>query len=354
MSRMPPTLAMTILDEVPRLNSDQARERAFNAIGRIGKSDRRLYEVVLPYCSADDSELRTSAAFALDAIADHSNESVLQFAKLLNDSTPNVKFHALYALDRRSELIDPVIPDLIKLLDDDSAIFYSISSCGGIWEELRGRVARVLGKLGPRATAALPRLRTLTGRKSNKNVRVWSAMAICKISREPQPAMLKLLGRLLLDDSKHEFVQNEAAEAIAELGPIAFPLLDSLERAKRHKSAVIRCELVDAFFAVDPDTAVSRCLSLMRNREELVVEDVIRNFGERGISDPRVIVEYIRVLRSRSEDSFSSQKYHAVVALGKLGPAAKRAVPALEKLAQNQNLDESLKADIAAALEKIR
>ena len=73
---------------------------------------------------------------------------------------------------------------------------------------------------------------------------------------------------MILDDMEDEFVVNDAPDAITQLGLFARPLLDSLERAKKHKSALIRLGLVDAFFAVEPDSAVTRCLPLMEDEDE--------------------------------------------------------------------------------------
>ena len=87
------------------------------------------------------------------------------------------------------------------------------------------------------------------------------------------------MGQLMLDDMESEWVHNDAPDAIAQLGPFARPLLDSLERAKKHKSAQIRWGLVDAFFAIDPDSAVTRCLPLIEDEDELVAETVIETLS---------------------------------------------------------------------------
>jgi HEAT repeat protein len=350
---LPSAASVSILLEVPVLKADRSRGQAFEAISRIGKPNPRAYEMILPYCSNDDVYLRSRAVSALNAVADESDESVSQFAKLLLDSDPMVKWTVLDALDKRHERIATVIPEVIKLLDDDSEVYIAVSNHFSLPEKLRGRVARLLARIGPKASDALAKLKMLTGREYDKNVRIWSATAVCKISDSPPKEALDLLGQLMLDDMKREFVQNDAPIAIAQLGTSARPLLDSLERAKKHKSAQIRWGLVDAFFAVDPDSAVSRCIPLMEDEDELVAETVIEAFSKRGISESRVIAAYVRALGNH-DGLFDQPANSAVDALAKIGPAAREAVPALQELAQDPNISDILKDAVAEALRLIR
>ena len=350
---LPSTASIPILQEVPALETDRARGQAFEAISRIGRPNPRACELILPYCSGNDVYLRSRAISALNAVADESDESVNRFAKLLLDSDPMVKWTVLDALDKRHERIASVIPEIIKLLDNDANVYIAISDHAAQPEKLRCRVARLLVKIGPKASNALAKLKQLTGPEYDKNVRIWSATAICTISQSPTQEALDLLGQLMLDDMESEWEQNDAPLAIAQLGPVARVLLGPLERAKKHKSAQIRWRLVDAFFAIDPDSAVSRCLPLMEDEDELVAEVVIEAFSERGISESRVIEAYIRAL-GNSDGSFDQPASSAVNALGKLGPAAREAVPALQSLARNPNISNILKDSIADALRRIR
>jgi hypothetical protein len=350
---LPPAAATSILKELPKLETDRTRAMALEAVSRIGNTDRRAYEMILPYCANDDVYLRSRAIAALDAVANDTEETVLKFGKLLQDPDPMVKWTVLDALDKRFKLIDPVIPEVIKLLDDDSDVYIAVSRDFMLPEKLRGRAARLLAKAGPDASDAIPKLKSLIGPDHHKNVRIWSATAICNISGSPPPEAMDLLGQLLLDDMDREFVQNDAPKAIAQLGPPAGRLIDSLERAKKHASAQIRWGLVDAFFAIAPDTAVSRSLPLMEDEDELVVKVVIEALSSRRISKPRVISAYARALRNH-DGLFDQPASAAVDALAKLGSDATAAVPALQSLAQDPSISDTLKEDVVAALESIR
>ena len=350
---LPSTSCEAILETVPSLKTN-ARGQAFEVVSRIGKPNPRAFDMIIPYCDDYfDVYARSRAISALSAVADDSYDSIRQFANLLLDSDPMVKWTVLEALDERHQRIADVLPEVIKLLDDDSDVYVAISNHFSRPEKLRGRVARLLAKIGPKASDALAKLKVLTGPEYDKNVRIWSATAICRISDAPSREYLDLLGQLMLDDIEDEYDQNDAPDAITQLGLFARPLLDSLERAKKHKSAQIRWELVDAFFAVDPDSAVSRCLPLMEDEDELVVETVIDAFSKRGISEPRVIAAYIRALGNH-EGTFDQPASSAVDALAKLGSDSREAVPALQELAKTPNISDHLKKKIADALRRIR
>lgn len=127
----------------------------------------------------------------------------------------------------------------------------------------------------------------------------------------------------------------------------------AVERAKKHADAQIRWGLIDAFFAIDPDSAVYRSLPLIEDKDELVVKVVIRGFSSRGISDPRVVAGYISALRNY-DGLFDEPASSAVDALANLGSDAKAAVPALEELIKDPGISEILRENANAALTRIR
>ena len=348
-----PTSVQVILTQVANLKSTRARGLALEVIAQIGKIDRNAFLQILDYCHDDDVYVRSRAVSALNSVGDDSSTTVEQFGKLLTDSDPMVRSTVLDALEKRHEHLSVLIPAIIELLDDDSVIYIAISNHAARPEKLRGHAARLLAKIGPDAVKALPKLKALTEATNATNVRVWAATAICKITDPPPPVTLQLLGDLLLVDMDREFVQNDAPKAIAELGKMAAPLLEHLERAKKHSAAQIRWGLVDAFFALDPPSAVRRVLPMMDDKEELVAETVITAFSSRGISERVVIDAYILALGNH-DGSFDQPASSAVDALAKLGAAARLALPALERLSLEPDISDSLRKDVTLALARIR
>lgn len=347
-----PTSVPSIAARLPDLASNRALGLALEAIARVGKPDGDLHQKVLPYCRHDDVFVRSRAISALGAVADHSPETVAQFGVFLDDSEPVVRANVLDCLRDRAAHVSSLIPAIGKLLDDESDFYIAISNDLLKSEKLPGRVARLLAAIGPDASETLPRLRQLTDPEFDANVRIWSATAICAISNDPPREMLDLLGQLLIEEMDDEYADNDAPEAIIQLGLRASPLLDRLELAKRHRSSAVRWGVAEAFFAVDPGSAVDRALPMISDDDELVVEAVIQALSMRHIREPRVIEAYIRTL-DRHDGIFDLPAGAAVEALTELGAAARTAVPALKSLADDPEISNSLREDVNRAIAAI-
>jgi HEAT repeat protein len=346
------TAVVSIVRRIPELKSDYARALAFEAISQIGARDATAYSKILEYCKHEDVYLRSRAIDALSAVGDDSISTVNHFGEFLNDPHPMVRWTVLDALDARRDRIDSLIPAIVKLLDDDSDVHIAVSNHFAIPEKLQGHAARLLVKLGPDAAEALPKLRQLMDPQYDTNVRIWAAAATCAISDTPPRDTLELLGRLLLSEFEDEDADNDATQAIEELGALAAPLLDEMERAKKHRSNSIRWGLPDAFFAVDPQSAVRRVLPMIDDDDEFMARSAIEALSARGISDPAVIDAYIRSL-GRHDDFLEQPASSAVDALTKLGPAAQKAIPALRKLFDDPEISDTLREHVALAIEAI-
>ena len=347
-----PASVLSITRRIPELKSNRARGLAFEAIARIGAPNDTAYSQILEYGRHEDVYVRSRAIRALSAVGDDSITTVKQFGQFLNDPHPNVRWAVLDALDERRDRIDSLIPAIVNLLDDNSSVYIAISNHLAMSEKLRSRAARLLARLGPDAAEALPKLRQLMDPQYDNNVRIWAAAATCIISEAPPPDAQELLGRILLSDMDNEWADNDAPQAIEELGPLAASLLDEMEQAKKHRSPSIRWGVASAFFAVDPQSAVRRVLPMIDDQDELVVENVIEALSANRISDLAVIDAYIRVLDKRDGD-FEQLADYAVEALTKLGPAAQKAIPALKRLHDEPEISDSLREDIVRAIETI-
>ncbi len=124
---LPSTLSEAILETIPSLKTN-ARGQAFEVVSRIGKPNPRAFDMIIPYCDDMDVFVRSRAISALSAVADDSDDSIKQFGNLLLDSHPMVKWTVLDALDKRHEHIADVIPEVIKLLEDESDVYIAISN----------------------------------------------------------------------------------------------------------------------------------------------------------------------------------------------------------------------------------
>ncbi len=335
------------------LESTHAVELALSAISRIGQPDANAFVELMRYSKSADVSVRSRAIRALGSVGGGDATTVTLLAQFLLDDHPNVRWATIEVLSSRKDNLEPVLDSLINLLDDESDVHVALSNHAAVPKKLRGRVAELLADIGPAATSALPRLRELMASEVDVNVRVWAACAVCMISHEAPAEALDLLGRLLLIGRDDEYGGNDSALAIAKLGPRGIPLLDELERARCHRSSEIRWALVGAFFAVEPDSAVSRSLSLMEDEDELVAKAVIDAFSSRNISELNVIEAYVLAL-NRTGGIFDEPASSAVDALAELGSKAEAALPALDQLLHNSEASERLREKASLAIRRIR
>lgn len=356
MLELPPSAVPEILRNLESLKEDDFRGIAFEIISRIGNEDRDAYLQILPYCNKEDVYLRSRALAALSAVGSDSIETVQDLGRHLRDSEPLLRWEALEALavGNRKDHCEGLLPEIIAMLDDDSDVYIAISDHASYPTKLTGRVAKFLAKTGLTKWEAIVKLMALTEPEHEPNVRIWAAAAICNFVRNGnRPEKLQLIADLMLECTDGDSLGNESAEALAVLGPRALPLLNDLLRAKTETCSIIRIGLPEAFFAVDPANAVKHLLSLTEDPDDLVKASAIQAFGDRKITEPAVIEAYIRAL-SDHEDWKYEPATSAVQAIVKVGPAAKSAAPALEKLLEDPKLPKNLRQDIETALASVR
>ncbi len=254
------TSVETIVDELPKLTTNRSKQLALEVIASIGGPNAEAYSALLPWCYENDVVLRSRAIAALSAVGVDDSTTVQQLGRFLKDPHPYVRGITIETLIPKHHLVDPFLKEIISLLDDESEVFLLASKDMMISQRIQESVAKMLALKGPSVKAALPRLWVLTGADYPTNVRIWSAAGLCNVAESPPEEAMQLLGQLLLLDRDEEFWMNDAPEAIAILGGKGKSLLENFEQAKSHKSAAMRSRLSEAFFALDPATAISRIL----------------------------------------------------------------------------------------------
>ncbi|MBR7041100.1 MAG: HEAT repeat domain-containing protein [Clostridia bacterium] len=141
---------MSVKDAVPRiaafLESPEPllRERALNALGRIGRADFRLiqpyWEGLFRFASDGDAKVRLSFIWASENIAantpDIYGESMRVFEKLLNDPDSKVRMEApeIFRVlgKRRAEFVKPFIEKLRRISETDEDRVVRIHCLGAV------------------------------------------------------------------------------------------------------------------------------------------------------------------------------------------------------------------------------
>jgi len=169
-----------------------------------------------------------------------------------------------------------------------------------------------IARLGKPAVPALARAL----HDENAYTRCWAARVLGKIGPQAKEVVPVLIG--MLEDKEHgQFGAGAAAaRALGNMGPDAKRAVPEL--VKLLENASMRAAAAEALAKLDP----------AENEKHIPI--------------------FVKALRS----AIAWQRRDAIHALGRMGPAAKEAVPALEELLYD--LDKSVRSAAAEAIEEIR
>jgi HEAT repeat protein len=263
-----------------------------------------------------------------------------------------------------------VIPALIKALGSPNA-------------RVQEGAARALAGQGELARSARPALLDLLKRKSDEvasTVRAAAAVALWQMDRSPDPA-LAVLQLVLLDVDNPD--RWEAMEGIAQIAAEAWPpirgLTEVLLQGAKDRDARVRVHAVRGLWRREgqPRTVTPLLNDAVSDRDPLVRQTALETLGEMPL-DAAVIGLLVKAFDDRDPSvraaglaglfrggqssvqplvetlSHKNPRVRAGVAraLGRIGPTAKDAVPALTELSKDR--DESVRNSAEMALRQIR
>ena len=186
------------------------------------------------------------------------------------------------------------------------------------WLPDNPEAARVLGKIGPDAKVALPLLEKVYRDKTGP-ARIWSAFALVKLTRKSEPYVTALAQ--VFERDKNPDHRRAALEALAELGSDARAALPTFLMALRTRGG-----RRDSDFQDTAATALARF----------------------GVEAKEAIPDLIDMVKNSS--SYPG-KIAAARCLASNGPAARKAIPALESMAEEY---DGFRPVVEKALARIR
>ena len=274
-------LAEALNDEDPIVDSLAAQ-----ALGKIGPNAKAAVPALLEglYDEDKDPIVGSCAAEALGKIGPH---AVPALVEALNNEHEDVRRHAARALGEIGPDAKAAVPVLLEVLNDED-------------EDVCECAAEALGKIGPDAKAAVPILTEVLKRSSS--VAIYAQYALAQITGTPQNYIAALVG-LLQDrqyrkyDEDHDWWYGSAVDIprlLMEIGKAAIPAV----------------------------------LEALQDEEPFVRRSAVRTLVE--IADRTAIPALTKALKDRDEDVPTL----AAEALGKIGPDAAAAVPALTRMAK--------------------
>jgi HEAT repeat protein len=321
-------IAVPALVKALKDQSDSVQGLAVMALSNIGPPARRAVPALLELVKHKDPGMRSVAADALGKIAPRERAVVKALLNALNDPKDEVRRSAHRGVVYGGP---EAVPELIQMFRQPNP-------------RRRERAAYALAVMGPAAREALPELRKAAMDQDLK-VRLVAIMALGDIGRkgeafgtllealaDPKKAVREAAGFSLAKNMeatieampevvkalKHEqpHVRRVAAALLAQTGMWAYPALADLRLAQKDKNRLVR------------ETAVA------------AVQTIEKQFKEQ-------LPGAIEGLKDKDPQNRES----CAMWLGRLGPAAKAAVPELRAALDDPN--SQVRAAAASALKKI-
>ena len=262
------------------------RAKAARSLGRLGWLARDAMTALVAATRDADPKVRDAAAAAVGQMGP---DAVPHLSELLRHDDKYVRRQAVWALGKLGPLAAPSLPGLVTALGDADP-------------RTASGAAEALGRMGPDATDAVPAL-TEAMRGTNIVLCRLAAKALSQVGRAALPQLLVHLRH------RDPFVRGEAALALGWMGPAAATAVFALIEALKAGDTGRRLAPLVADGSRTPATPVTPAVA--------------------GPAD--------------------GCRVNAALALGRIGPAAAAAVPALQQVAADPH--EPLRE---AALQAIR
>lgn len=296
----------------------QVRSEAEAALAEIG---RPAVSALNDAIRDPDPDVRRSAASALGRIGAPAEDAVPELIPLLDDQSAAVRAEAARALGRIGTAAREAIPALIGRLSDPDSV-------------VRAEAAGALGRFGPAAKQAASALAETLAENHN----ACCCAAACALERlkagaaPAAPALVKALG--------HEDPTTRAHVmcALTNLGEQVVPLLvEALQDPQSRGWAL----LVLSEMGSSAKSAVPALLDMLATKDPDTRREVLLSLGNMGSPSDEVVSAMVRHLG----DADQSVRQAAAYGLGNAGSAA---APAVARLAAGMRSDDALLSILCA------
>lgn len=232
--------APVLVEVLQKDDNAEARWKAADLLGRLGPEGRQAPAALSALTAAlkdANPHVRAVAATALDSLGPAGPEAIPALQDLLAtpDCLPALRALAKYGADAASA-IGKIVP-LLRHKDDS---------------EIRWNAARTLGKIGPAAKEAAPKL--------------------VEAMKDPEP-----------------LVREHAAEALGDIGPEAKETIPELVKALQDADARVRRDAVRSLGQMGPaaKSGIESIRPLLKDKEERVRKAARTSLQQIEPSEPR-------------------------------------------------------------------
>jgi HEAT repeat protein len=360
-----PEIAKLIGEKDPEL-----RMQSLIALGEIGADSKAALPAIVKSLGDEQPSVRYGATFALGRIAVPNNEATAQLKKQLDSPDPFLKLISAWSLARTNPNDKTIVDQAVKLL---------VESLKAEDKHVRAAAARGLFELNLPREQVAPVFAELLADK-DPVVQANVAEALATLGEKAIPRIIKALES---DDS-----EAMAVAVIRRLGPKAKDAVPALALELNDSSGDYRREVCFAIAAVGPDAkaAVPALIKALEDAEPQVRHSATYALGKIGPGamdavpslqksmageDPFLKIASVWALvhiqpkdlklqvlavpllaKALDESDRERVKVEVANTLGEIGPAAKPAIPALEKAAKDPS--PAVSAAATEALKKVR
>lgn len=367
-------------------STDEAmQQQAARALAAIGRPAEAAVPKLIGLLSSSRGGVRATAADALGQFGATGAAAVPNLAKLLKDSDDNVRREAVEALGRIGPAASSAVPDLVAALRDSqgAVTVHAAQALGHMGPEaarpvaatlkdpqLRKLALLILADLGPAAKGAVP---DLVGLLTDKDVdiRREAQAALAQIGPGASAAIPNLVA-MVNDEASPGPSRAGAAFALVKIGaraevlPILAKTVDAGDKNLRDVSAWGLVTLEPA----NPDyirKAVPVLVDGLSREMDLVRRESAATLGRLGPSAQAAVPELAKAFENEKSvpvqmeivqalaeigpgaagampavlaalnDAVPPMRYRGCYAAGKIGAAAKDAVPVLTKNLQSRD-----------------
>lgn len=356
-----------------------AKMAAAAKLASLGEAAAPAKDALLAALKDEDPIVRAHAVRAIGKLGQSGVDAALTIAELVQDDDPNVRRQAVEALSDLPLSGDDVVPMMMKALQnpDNQVVLRALNTLSEFGERAVKPMLKaledertaywaclVLTDVGPPAKDAVPKLTELLADKEHEEIRLAAANALRAIgpaAKAAVPALITALG------DEQQDVRSTAALALGFIGPDAADAADELQQATQSDNELTKVAALWALEKVQPNeerlktTTAQSLVGLLTSKDRDVrlaaanalldlkpgpevtaplVAKVLENADAEttaDILDAAASLGKAVVPRMVLGLDFEAIRLPVIRVLGRIGPDAAEAVPALLKYANDEN-----------------
>jgi HEAT repeat protein len=188
--------------------------------------------------------------------------------------------------------------------------------------KVRAQAVVALHQLGPAAAPVVDALRAVM-KDDDPQIAFWATSAVCRL--DPKPDNVASLAGYLGD--RDPLVRQDAARALGQFGAASKPVSARLTTAMTDPDGMVRLAAAVAAWKIDSNpAALQTAAGLLRSPDpEVRSQATVVIGGDFGTDAKPLVPDLVKCLF----DPYSAVRSAAAEALGRVGPGAKDAAPAL-------------------------